>query len=127
MLCSEKLRKLKYGVKPQFSMGRIELDSVDAARPATSAKRSSRLAASVSTMRKNIAGSSVEIVANGIGNMRDLLPIQALNCGNDTLDELGLVHESGGDVHEPIIARSRAVHHPRRVGRDESPASPIAL
>jgi hypothetical protein len=41
-------------------MGRIESTSVPSTRPVTSAKRSSRLAASVSTMRKNIAGSSVE-------------------------------------------------------------------
>jgi len=40
--------------------------------------------------------------------MHNLLRIQALNCGIDALRELGLVNESGWNVHEPIISRSAA-------------------
>lgn len=38
--------------------------------------------------------------------MHDLLRIQALNGGFDALRELGLVNESGWNVHEVIISRS---------------------
>ena len=40
--------------------------------------------------------------------MHNLLRIQPPNGGIDALRELGLVHEYGWNVHEPIISRSAA-------------------
>ena len=42
--------------------------------------------------------------------MHNLLRIQAPNGGIDALRELGLVHECGWNVHEPIISRSAAAN-----------------
>jgi hypothetical protein len=40
--------------------------------------------------------------------MRNFLGVQAPNGGIDALRELGLVHDSGWCVHEPVISRSTA-------------------
>jgi hypothetical protein len=95
------LLKLKYGRKPQFSMGRVASKRAPAIRPVKSAIVSSSINASANNTKKK-RGFAGRVRSQPVHDVHDLRP-QMLHDLCDDIAKLSLIDVSGGDGHDSIL------------------------